>query len=44
MQLYTMNSQKVLVRKPDGKIQIYSPRRKWKDNIKVYFREKWDKW
>ena len=41
--LYIINSQKLLVGKPDGKIKIWSPRRTWKDNIKAHCTEKWDK-
>lgn len=41
--LYIINSQKVFVGKLDGKIKIWSLRRTWKNNIKAYFTEKWDK-
>jgi hypothetical protein len=31
----------VLVGKPEGKRQLWIPRRRWEDNIKMIFRE-WD--
>jgi hypothetical protein len=34
---------RILVGKPEGKRPLGRPRRRWVDNIKVYFREiKWD--
>ena len=30
---------RVLVRKPEGKRPLGRPRRRWEDNIKVYFRK-----
>jgi hypothetical protein len=33
------NAYKILVRKTDGKRPARRPRRKWKDNIKLYLKE-----
>jgi hypothetical protein len=37
------NAYRILVGKPEGKISLGSPRRRWVDNIKIYLRERgWD--
>jgi hypothetical protein len=39
----TRNEYRILVGKPEGKIQLGRPRRKWVDNIKIYLTEiGWD--
>jgi hypothetical protein len=40
----TMNAYRILVGKPEGKRPLERPRRRWVENIKMYFREiEWDK-
>ena len=35
----------VLVRKPEGKSPLGRPRRRWEDNMKIYFKELgWGTW
>jgi hypothetical protein len=37
------NAYRILVGKPEGKIPLGRPRRRWEDNIKMYLREiGWD--
>jgi hypothetical protein len=37
------NAYRILVEKPEGKIPLGRPRRRWVDNIKIYLREiEWD--
>jgi hypothetical protein len=33
------NAYKILIRKAEGKRQLRRPRGRWKDNIKIHFRE-----
>jgi hypothetical protein len=35
----TRNGCKILVENPEGKRSLWRPRRRWEDNIKIYFKE-----